>query len=518
MTVMPQAQPAGSVRLAEAQGRWVLAAAVLGSGVAFLDATVVNVALPTLGRQLDASLAGLQWTVNAYTLTLASLILLGGALSDHYGRRRVFVFGVVWFATASLLCGLAVNVEMLVAARALQGVGGALLTPGSLALMQASFVADDRAKAIGAWSGLGGVAGAIGPFLGGWLVEAASWRYVFLINIPVALLVVAVTVRHVPESRDPTATGRFDVPGAALGALSLAGVTVALIQSAEEGLTPRVVASAVVGVLAFAAFVAVERRSSHPMLPLGVFSSRQFTGANLVTFAVYAALGGVFFFLVLHLQVVVGFSPIESGTALLPVTVLMLFLSAQAGALAQRIGPRLPMTLGPLTCAVALLLMSRITADASYLVDVLPAVVVFGLGLALTVAPLTAAVLSAADVRHAGIASGVNNAVARAAGLLAVAALPVAAGLSGNDYRNPAEFTHGFRSAMLLCAGLLVLGGLLALATISNDGRRGAQVGARLPAPREPVRQPECRMHCAVGAPPLDPGGPPSPSSSAPRS
>jgi EmrB/QacA subfamily drug resistance transporter len=494
------------IRLEEARGRWVLAAAVLGSGLAMLDATVVNVALPTLGRQLDASLAGLQWTVSAYTLTLASLILLGGALGDRLGRRRVFVVGVVWFAGASLLCGVAVNVEMLVAARALQGVGGALLTPGSLALMQASFVPADRAKAIGAWSGLGGVAAAVGPFVGGWLVQAASWRYVFLVNVPVAALVVAATLRHVPESRDPTTSGRFDVAGAALGALGLAGVTLALIDAADDGLSAQVILAALVGLAAFAGFVAVERRSAHPMLPLGLFSSRQFTGANLVTFAVYAALGGVFFFLVLNLQVVAGFSPIAAGTALLPVTVLMLLLSTHAGALAQRIGPRLPMTLGPLTCAIALVPMSRIGAGSTYLVDVLPAVLVFGLGLSLTVAPLTAAVLAAADVRHAGIASGVNNAVARAAGLLAVAALPLAAGLSGDDYRDPAAFTDGYRAAMLLCAGLLAAGGLLALVTISDEGRLGP---ARAPAVPEPARQPECRMHCAVGTPPLDPGGPP---------
>lgn len=481
--------PDANLSLDEARGRWVLLAAVLGSGLAMLDATVVNIALPQIGLDLGAEFSGLQWTVNGYTLTLASLILLGGSLGDRFGRRRVFVIGTVWFTVASLLCGLAPNVEALVAARLLQGVGGALLTPGSLALMQASFRQEDRARAIGAWSGLGGVAAALGPFVGGTLVEL-SWRWVFLINLPFGALVVFVALRHVPESRDRAMDPRLDMAGAVLGALGLAGTTYALVEVGEGGLSGAALAAAIVGIAGLVLFVVVERRSSHPMLPVDVFASRQFTSANLVTFAVYAALGGVFFLLVLHLQIVAGFEPLPAGLALLPTTAAMLLLSPHAGALAQRIGPRLPMTVGPIICAVGVVLMLRIGTGASYLSDVLPAVGVFGLGLSLTVAPLTSAVLAATSLRHAGVASGVNNAVARAAGLLAVAALPVIGGISGADYRDPAAFGDGFHVAMLVCAGLLVAGGVLAALTISNAGVKSA--------PRPPRES-----HCAVDGPPL---------------
>ncbi len=324
----------------------MLLATVLGSGVAFLDATVVNVALPTIGKELHAGVAELQWIVNAYTLTLAGLILLGGSLGDRYGRRRVFVLGVIWFAAASALCAAAVDVQMLIAARALEGIGGALLTPGSLAIIQASYVQEDRPKAVGAWSGLGGVAGAIGPFLGGWLVSAAGWRWVFLINLPLAAIVVAVTVRHVPETRDETTQGRFDVRGAALAALALAGITYALTEAPQPGASPVVViVAAVLGVACGAGFVLTERertRTGRPeaMLPLDVFASREFTAVNVVTFVVYGGMGVVFFLFVVTLQVVAGYSPIAAGAATVPITVLMLLLSARGGALAQRIGPR----------------------------------------------------------------------------------------------------------------------------------------------------------------------------------
>lgn len=467
-----------------ARGRWVLLAAVLGSGIALLDATVVNIALPTLGRELDADLADLQWTVNAYVLSLAALILLGGSLGDRFGRRRVFVIGTVWFGVASLLCGLAPDVEALIAARALQGVGAALLTPGSLSLLQASFVPGDRARAVGAWSGLGGIAAAVGPFVGGLLVEV-SWRLVFLINLPLCVVVVVVALRHVPESADPDASPRVDVAGAVLGALGLAGVTYALVAAGERGASTGVLASGLAGVAGLVGFGLVERRSAHPMLPLGIFASRQFSAANAVTFAVYAALGGVFFLLVVHLQVVAGYSPLAAGTSLLPVTVLMLVLSARAGALAARTGPRLPMTVGPLLCAAGVLLMRRIDPGADYVVDVLPGVVVFGLGLSATVAPLTVTVLAAASERHAGLASGVNNAVARTAGLLAVAVLPLAAGLGGTD--DPVGFGRGFDRALLLSAGLLVVGAAVSAVAISDAGVR-----------RPPVRE----RHCAVDAPP----------------
>jgi len=467
-----------------ARGRWVLLAAALGSGIALLDATVVNIALPTLSRELDADLTDLQWTVNAYVLSLAALILLGGSLGDRFGRRRVFVVGTVWFGVASLLCGLAPDVEALIAARALQGVGAALLTPGSLSLLQASFVPGDRARAVGAWSGLGGIAAAVGPFVGGLLVEV-SWRLVFLINLPLCVVVVVVALRHVPESADPDASPRVDVAGAVLGALGLAGVTYALVAAGERGASTGVLASGLAGVAGLVGFGLVERRSAHPMLPLGIFASRQFSAVNAVTFAVYAALGGVFFLLVVHLQVVAGYSPLAAGTSLLPVTVLMLVLSARSGALAARIGPRLPMTVGLLLCAAGVLLMRRIDTGADYVVDVLPAVAVFGLGLSATVAPLTVTVLAAASERHAGLASGVNNAVARTAGLLAVAVLPLAAGLGGTD--DPVGFGRGFDRALLLSAGLLVLGAAVSAVAISDAGVR---------------RPPERERHCAVDAPP----------------
>ncbi|MFD0689263.1 MFS transporter [Actinomadura fibrosa] len=500
------------VRLGTGPGRWVLLATVLGSSVAMLDSTVVNVALPKLARDLGADMAGLQWTVNAYTLTLAGFILLGGSLGDRFGRRRIFLVGVLWFAAASVLCGLAQNVEMLVLSRALQGVGGALLTPGSLAIIQASFVPDDRPRAVGAWSGFGGVAGAVGPFAGGWLVDAAGWRWVFLLNVPLAAVVVLVAVRHVPESVDPDARGRFDVLGAVLAALALAGTTYALTEAPGGGTGPAVIGAAgAVGVAAAVLFVVVERArgkgrhlpgvrsrrpAPRPMLPLDVFASRQFTAVNVVTFVVYGGMGVLFFLFVLNLQVVCGFSPIAAGTALLPVTVLMLLLSARAGALAQKIGPRVPMTAGLAVAACGMFLVGRIGEGASYVRDVLPAVAVFGLGLSAVVAPLTATVLATADERHAGVASGVNNAVARAAGLLAVAAIPPLAGLTGDAYDDPAAFSHGFGIAMASCAGLLALGALLSLLTV-DDGALRRPSGERC--------QPQARNHCAVGAPQLQP-------------
>lgn len=471
------APAAAQVRFGEPAGRWVVFATVLGSGLAMLDATVVNVALPRIGEDFDADLGDLQWTLNGYTLTLASFILLGGSLADRLGRRRLFVIGTIWFALASALCGLAPNVETLVAARILQGVGGALLTPGSLAIISASFAPEDRSRAIGAWSGLGGIAGAAGPFLGGWLIEAASWRWVFLINLPFAALVVWVAARHVPESVDPTSSHRLDLPGTVLGAVGLAGVTYASIGAGERGAEPLVVAAGVVGLLALVGFVVTERRSSHPLVPPGLFASRQFTVTNLETFVVYGALGAVLFLLVLHLQVVSGFSPLAAGTSLLPLTVLMLLLSARSGALAARIGPRPQMTIGPLLAAAGLLLMLRIGPDASYLTDVLPAVFVFGLGLSALVAPLTATVLASAPGEHAGAASGVNNAVARTAGLLAVALLPPIAGLTGDVYRDPAAFADGFRTATIIGAVLLVLGAVLAAVGLRDPARAGAGPG-----------------------------------------
>ncbi|WP_073262887.1 DHA2 family efflux MFS transporter permease subunit [Cryptosporangium aurantiacum] len=461
-----------------ASARWVLLATVLGSSLVMLDSTVVNVALERIGRDLDADFAGLQWIVNAYTLALAALILLGGALGDRFGRRRVFLVGVVWFAVASLLCAVAPSPAMLAWARALQGVGGALLTPGSLAMIAATFDPADRSRAVGTWSAFGGVAGAIGPFVGGWLVEW-DWRIVFLLNLPLALVIVVVTRFHVPESRDPDPATGFDIGGTVVGAAGLGLLTYGLIEaggSAVAGAVP-----AVAGILLLGVFLLVERRSAHPLVPLDLFANRTFTAVNGVTFAVYSALGVFFFLLVLQLQVVAGYSPLAAGTALLPVTAVMLLLSSRAGALADKIGPRLPLTLGPLVAAGGLLLATRIGADASYLGTVLPALLVFGLGLSLTVAPLTATVLASAESRHAGIASGVNNAVARAAGLLAVAVVPVVAGLTGQAYADASRMAESFRIAMLICAGLLAVGGVLSWASIRTPS--AAPSAARPPAP-----------------------------------
>jgi EmrB/QacA subfamily drug resistance transporter len=486
-----------------APARWVLLATVLGSSLVMLDATVVNVALPRLGADLGAGFDGLQWVVNAYTLTLAAFILLGGSLGDHYGRRRVFQIGVAWFALASVLCGFAPSVELLAVGRALQGVGGALLTPGSLAIIAAAFDAADRNRAVGAWSALGGVAGAVGPFAGGWLVEW-NWRAVFLVNLPLAVVVLLVSARHVPESRDESAPKRLDLPGSVLGAAGLGLLTYGLIR-AGEGVDALVIGTCVLGSLLLVAFVLVQRRSDHPLVPLDMFASRQFTAINLVTFATYAALGVFFFLLVLDLQVVAGFSPLLAGTAVLPTTVLMLLLSARAGALADRIGAR-PLLIGGLLLATAgVLLTLRIGPDASYAVHVLPAVIVFGLGLSALVAPLTATVLSSAPPGHSGVASGVNNAVARVAGLLAVAVIPVVAGLSGAGYTDADSFADGFRMSMLISAGLLAVGAILAAILL----RETAEVAPEPAAPAEaaPVDVSKC-VHCGFNAPQLQPHEP----------
>jgi EmrB/QacA subfamily drug resistance transporter len=454
---------AGTIEYSSAAGRGVVLAAVLGSGMAMLDGTVVNVGLKVIGQDLGASLAQLQWITNGYLLLLASLILLGGALGDRIGRRRVFVIGVVWFAAASILCGVAPNPTLLISARVLQGIGGALLTPGSLAIIEAVFTREDRGRAIGAWSGLGSIAAAIGPFVGGGLVEYASWRWIFLINAPLAAVTVLVALKYVPETRSKS-EGPFDVPGAVLAALFLAGLTYWLI----EWRTSFALLALAAGVVAGIAFVTVEHRTAHPMMPLSMFRSRNFSAANAMTLLVYAALGAVMFFLVIDLQTVLGYGALEAGVATLPLTVVMLFLAARGGALGARIGPRIPMTLGPLVMAVGVAWLSAVGVGTSYWTGVLPPVVVFGLGLALMVAPLTSTVLAAAPEDRTGIASGVNNAVARAGSLLAVAALPVAVGLSGDQYADPRAFDTAYGKAMLICAALLALGGVISWLTITH--------------------------------------------------
>jgi EmrB/QacA subfamily drug resistance transporter len=489
---VPAAASSGPLRYASARGRWVLLATVLGSAMASIDATVVGIALPAIGRDFHAGLAALQWVVTAYTLTLAGLLLLAGALGDRYGRRKVFLIGVVWFAIASGLCGIAPNAPVLIGARALQGVGAALLTPGSLAILQASFRPEDRGKAIGAWSGLSGVGTAIGPFLGGWLIQAVSWRLIFAINLPLAVLVVVVARGHVPESRDTSLTGRrVDFVGGVLVTAGLIGLTYGLIEGAGGWTRPAPLTALIVGVVLLAAFIAYERRETAPLLNLKLFASTQFTSANTVTFIVYAALGGTLFLLPIQLQQVSGYTALEAGISLLPVTVIMLLLSARSGALAARIGPRLQMTVGPLLLAGGLALFSRIGPSGSYLTEVLPAVLVFGLGVAANVAPLTTTVLAAVPAEHAGMASAVNNDVARAAALIAVAVLPAAAGLTGASYLHPAQFSAGFHTASFISAGLCVFGGVLAAITIRNPARPAAASPALAEG-----------LHCGLDAPP----------------
>ncbi len=489
-----------TVRWGTARARGVLATTILGSGMAMLDGSIVNVALPRIGAELDASVAGLQWILDGYLLALAALILIAGSLGDRFGRRRVFLVGVVWFGAASLLCGLAVSTPMLVVTRVLQGVGGALLTPGSLAILQSSFAREDRPRAIGAWSGLGGLAAAAGPLVGGLLVQAWSWRLGFLINLPVAVACVWLARRYVPESRDETAEGRLDVTGSVLGAAGLAGVTAALVEAPARGAAdPLVLVAGAVGLVALAAFVVRQRRSADPLVPPRMFADRTFTASNALTFVVYAALGGVMTLLVLQLQVSLRYSPTAAGLAGLPITVVMLVLSGRSGALAQRIGPRLQLVAGPFVLAAGMLLLTRVGPGSSYLGTVLPAVLVFGFGLAAVVAPVTATVLAAAPAEHAGVASGVNNAIARAGTLLAIAVLPAVAGLSGESYADPVALTAGWRVSLVVCAGLAALGGLLALG-VSNSVLKPEHVG-----PQGKDHGQHC-LHCAVDGPPTQVG------------
>jgi EmrB/QacA subfamily drug resistance transporter len=481
------------LRLSSAPGRWVLTAAVLGSAVAAIDSTVVGIALPAIGRNFALPVSSLQWVVTAYLVSLAGLLLVGGALGDRYGRRRVFVIGVVWFAVSSLACALAPDAGVLIAGRALQGVGGALLTPGSLAILQASFAKDDRARAIGAWSGLGGVATAIGPFLGGFLISAVSWRLIFLINLPLSLVVVLIATRHVPETRDPAATGPVDVLGAVLATVGLVALAGGLIEAPSYGWSSAMVLGMLgAAVVALVALVIAERQERYPMLPLAIFRARQFSATNAVTFVVYAALGGALFLLPVQLQQVSHYSPLEAGSSLIPLTVVMLALSARSGALASRIGPRLQMTVGPVVVGGGMVLLRMIGPSGDYLTEVLPGVLVLSLGLAITVAPLTATALSSAPVEHAGLASAVNNDVARAGSLIAVALLPALSGISGHSYLHPQEFTTGFRHAVLYSGVAAALGGLLAGFLVRNPGR-----AQRAKAPhRAPVS-------CALEATPL---------------
>ena len=453
--------PPSWIRLNSSKGRWVLTATVLGSAVAMLTGTVVNVALPEMGSALDAQTTDLQWVLNGYLLAVASLILIGGALGDRYGHRRMFVIGTIWFTLASVLCAWSPNVQWLIAFRILQGVGAALLTPESLAIIESVFHPEDRGKAIGAWSALGGIAAAVGPVLGGWLIDVTGWRSVFLLVVPLSVIVVIVGLAHIPLTQTRKGVP-LDYAGAGAIFAALGLTTYGLIQGPVLGLMhPQAIGMFIAGCTALIAFMVIESRVPHPMVPLVMFQNTLFTVGNLLTFVVYAALGGSFFLLVVYLQVALGYTALQAGASLLPITALMLMLSASAGAYAQRNGPRVPLTVGPLLIAFGLVLMGFIEPGQSYWISVLPAVVVFGLGLAATVAPVTATVLNATSAGWEGTGSGINNAVSRAAQLIAVAVFPAIAGLSGGSIADREVLLEGYPRAVFVMALIAAIGGMM---------------------------------------------------------
>ena len=497
--------------------RLTLVATILGSTIVFLDSTVVNVALPAIQRDLDTGLAGQQWVVEAYMLTLVSLLLVGGSLGDLYGRRRMFVVGLVGFGITSVLCALAPTDEALVGARALQGIAGALLVPGSLAILAATFEGEARGRAVGLWTAWSGISTLLGPAGGGLLVEI-DWRLIFWVNVPLIVVTVWLALRVIEESTDPEACKGIDGVGIVLSALGLAGPVYALTEQPTRGFgDPLVWVPLAGGVVLFALFVWWESRARAPMLPLELFRSHNFSAVNLATLCVYAGLIGAFFFITLFLQQVAGYSAFEAGAATTPVTVLMFLLSGRFGALASRIGPRLPMGLGPLIAAAGLLWLARVDSDAPYLSGILPAVLLFGLGLAMTVAPLTTTVLDAVEERHVGIASGVNNAVARVAGVLAIAALGAIVSaqfaatldeetsgrtlgaqqraaiddakqqpLAGGSAQIREASTSGFHLGMVIGAALMAVGGTISLVSVRNPRRAEGEAAAVA----EPARGP----------------------------
>jgi EmrB/QacA subfamily drug resistance transporter len=469
--------------------RLTLVAAILGSGVATIDGTIVNVALPAIQRDLGGGLPAQQWVSNAYLLALGSLILIGGSLGDIYGERRIFTIGVASFGLLSIACAAAPTIETLIAARALQGAAGALLTPSSLAVIVAAFSDRERGAAIGSWTAWGGIAAIVGPLAGGQIVDQSSWRWIFALNVPVVVVTLVLIRAAVPETaRVP---GRHvDFVGAALCALGLGGIVFALIEQPRFGWTsPAIVVPLVGGVIAFLSFLVYERRAAHPMLKLELFSRRNFAVGNLETLTMYAGLSILFFFLLIFLQQVAGYSALRSGLTTLPVTVIMFALSRRFGALADRYGPRFFMGVGPLVAAAGILLFLRTGIHTSFLRDLLPALLVFSLGLSMTVAPLTAAVLADADETDAGIASAINNAVARVAGLVGISfiGVVVASSLVGDTFAANEESVRAFHKAIVICAALVASGGIAGVLGITN--------------PRRTVKAEQCPGGQLAGAP-----------------
>jgi EmrB/QacA subfamily drug resistance transporter len=453
--------------------RLTLVAAILGSGVAAIDGSIVNVALPAIERDLGGGLPAQQWVSNAYLLALGSLILIGGSLGDIYGERRIFAIGVAGFGLLSLACALAPTIETLIAARALQGAAGALLTPSSLAIIVAAFSPKERGAAIGSWTAWGGIASIVGPLAGGWIVDQVSWRWIFALNIPLVLVTLALIFAAVP--RTARVAGRsVDFVGAALCVLGLGGVVFALIEQPRYGWSsPVIVVPLIGGIVAFASFLVYERRTAQPMLKLELFRSRNFTVANLETLTMYAGLAILFFFLVIFLQQVAGYSALRSGLTTIPVTLTMFVLSRRFGALADRYGPRLFMGAGPLISAGGILLFLRVGIHTSYVTDLLPGLLVFSLGLSMTVAPLTATVLADANEGDAGIASAINNAIARVAALVGVSVIGVvvASTLVGDTFAANAASVRAFHEAIWICAALIAAGGLAGVFGITNPRR-----------------------------------------------
>src|SRR5438034_1261991 len=507
---------ATAVPCAKSSAPWILAATILGSSMAFIDGTVVNVALPALQWSLKATVVDVQWVVEAYSLLLASLLLVGGSLGDHYGRRRIFIVGVVLFSVASLWCGLATSIGQLILARAVQGAGGALLVPGSLAIISASFTGQDRGHAIGVWSGFTAITAAIGPVLGGWLIERISWRAVFFINLPLGLIVLFISFCCVPESRDKSGDKRLDWLGAALATSGLTFLVYGLIESSRLGFGhPAVLTALITGSVFLVLFIYWEGRARNPMLPLALFRSQDFAGANLLTLFLYSALGGTLFFLPLNLIQVQGYTATAAGAALLPFILIMFFLSRWSGGLVARYGAKLPLVVGPIVAAVGFALFAVPGVQAGYWSQFFPAVVVLGLGMAVSVAPLTTTVMNAVPANRVGIASGINNAISRTAALLAIAALGIvmlhvfsrsidsrlsrlevspevrhslddqrislAATTIPQDIGPPTRqvlkeainesFVEGFRRVMLVGAALALASGITALLLINGDAK-----------------------------------------------